>query len=179
MSVLPILIFPDARLRRKCAPVKEVNSSVRRLADDMIETMYAAPGIGLAAPQVGKLIRLFVMDRTEGEEDDPVSEVLINPEVISVSDETVTREEGCLSLPGHFEDITRPAGVRVKYTGLDECEHVQTFEGVQAVCAQHEIDHLNGKLFIDHLSLVKRSIISRKMRKQKKELLKNEKSGNV
>ena len=179
MSVLPILIFPDTRLRRKCAPVNEVNSSVRRLADNMIETMYAAPGIGLAAPQVGRLIRLFVMDRTESEEDDPVSEVLINPEVLTLSDESIVREEGCLSLPGHFEDVTRPAEVRVKYTGLDGCEHVQTFEGVQAVCVQHEIDHLDGKLFIDHLSLVKRSIISRKMRKQKKELLKNEKSGNA
>ncbi len=179
MSVLPILIFPDTRLRRKCASVNEVNSSVRRLADNMIETMYAAPGIGLAAPQVGRLIRLFVMDRTESEEDEQVSEVLINPEVLALSDETIVREEGCLSLPGHFEDVTRPAEVRVKYTGLDRREHVQTFEGVQAVCVQHEIDHLDGKLFIDHLSLVKRSIISRKMRKQKKELLKNEKSGNA
>ncbi len=178
MPILPIVIFPDPRLRRKCAPVNEVNASIRKLAADMVETMYDAPGIGLAAPQVGKVIRMFVMDTTEAEDDPPSSEVLINPEIVSMAEEKDVREEGCLSLPGHFGDVTRPVTVQVKYTGLDEREHLRTFDGVQAVCVQHELDHLNGKLFIDHLSLVKRTMISKKMRKQKKEQLKSRKSAN-
>ena len=168
MAVLPILLHPDPRLRRKCQPVSAIDSTICKLADDMVETMYAAPGIGLAAPQVGRSVRLFVMDRTQEDDETPTVEVLINPELVRVSETLSTHEEGCLSIPEHFEEVTRPAEACVRYTALDGSVRECDFDGVQAICVQHEIDHLNGRLFIDYLSAIKRSIITRKMRKLKR-----------
>ena len=168
MPVLEIILHPDQRLRAKCRPVKAVDSRIRELAGDMLDTMYDAPGIGLAAPQVGTLLRLFVMD-CSAEDEDGDARVFVNPEVISASEEHVAHEEGCLSLPEQFEEVTRPAEIQVRYTDLEGAERHESFDGVRARCVQHEIDHLDGRLFIDHLSALKRSMITRKMRKLKKE----------
>ena len=172
MPVLPIILHPDPRLKAKCRPVNSSDSGIRELADDMLETMYHAPGVGLAAPQVGSLLRLFVMDCSAGDEQ-PEPRVLVNPEVTSASEELVMHEEGCLSLPEQFEEVKRPASVQVRYTDLDGADHLETFDGVRARCAQHEIDHLDGRLFIDHLSALKRSMITRRMRKLKKERMRS------
>jgi peptide deformylase len=141
---------------------------VRKLADDMLETMHDAPGIGLAAPQIGILQRLIVMDCAKKDEE-PQPMALINPEVIWVSEELNTYSEGCLSIPEQYEDVTRPAEVRVRWLDLDGKPQEQEFDGLWATCVQHEIDHLNGKLFIDYLSRIKRSMITKKMVKLKKE----------
>jgi len=141
---------------------------VRKLADDMLETMHDAPGIGLAAPQVGVLQRLIVMDCARKDEE-PQPMALINPEVTWVSEELNTYSEGCLSIPEQYEDVTRPAEVRVRWLDLDGKPQEQKFDGLWATCVQHEIDHLNGKLFIDYLSRIKRSMITKKMVKLKKE----------
>ena len=168
MALRSILIHPDPRLKKVCAPFEGVNPAVRRLADDMLETMYDAPGIGLAAPQVGVLQRLFVMD-CAGKDDDPDPMVLINPEITWASDELNTHEEGCLSIPEQYEEVTRPAAVKVRFLDLDGNPQERHFDGLRATCAQHEIDHLNGTLFIDHLSRIKRQMITRKMQKLKRE----------
>ncbi len=168
MALRSILIHPDPRLKKVCAPLEGVDASVRRLADDMLETMYDAPGIGLAAPQVGVLQRLFVMD-CAGKDDDPDPMVLINPEITWTSDELNTHEEGCLSIPEQYEEVTRPAQVKVRFLDLDGKLQERHFDGLRATCAQHEIDHLNGTLFIDHLSRIKRQMITRKMQKLKRE----------
>ncbi len=141
---------------------------MRKLADDMLETMHDAPGIGLAAPQIGILQRLIVMDCAKKDEE-PQPMALINPEVIWVSEELNTYSEGCLSIPEQYEDVTRPAEVRVRWLDLDGKPQEQEFDGLWATCVQHEIDHLNGKLFIDYLSRIKRSMITKKMVKLKKE----------
>ena len=169
MSIRPILIHPDPRLKKLCAPVATVTPEIGKLAEDMLETMYDAPGVGLAAPQVGVLQRLFVMDCVKEEGESPRPMVLINPEIISVSDTVNTYEEGCLSIPDHHADVTRPAEVVMRWTGLDGKTHEDAFDGLWATCAQHELDHLNGKLFIDHLGAIKRGMITRKMQKLKRE----------
>ena len=167
MALLPILTAPDPRLKKVSVPVKSVDASVRKLMDDMLETMYQAPGIGLAAPQVGVLKRVIVLDiAREGEEPQPLR--LANPEVVWVSDEDVTYNEGCLSVPEHYADVARPKACRVKYIDHENKRQEIAAEGLLATCLQHEIDHLDGVLFIDHLTSLKRNIILRKLLKAKK-----------
>ncbi len=170
MSLRPILLHPDPRLKRVADPVQAVTSEVRQLAADMLETMYEAPGIGLAAPQVGVGLRLLVMDCAKREDAPPRPMVLINPEIVWSSEATRSYEEGCLSIPEHYAEIVRPAEVRVRWTGLDGAEAETHFAGLWATCVQHEIDHLNGRLFIDYLTPLRRQLITRKMQKLKREL---------
>ncbi|MFN3953827.1 MAG: peptide deformylase [Pararhodobacter sp.] len=169
MTIRPILLHPDPRLKKPGAPVTEITDEIRTLVADMLQTMYDAPGIGLAAPQVGVLLRIFVMDCIKDEGATPRPMVLINPEITWRSDERNTYEEGCLSIPEHYAEITRPARVRMRWLGLDGAPHEQEFSGLWATCAQHELDHVNGKLFIDHLGPIKRQLITRKMEKLKRE----------
>jgi peptide deformylase len=167
MAKLPIVIAPDAVLKTKAKPVERVDDRVRRLLDDMLETMYDAPGIGLAAPQVGVLERVVVIDVAE--KDHPPSPMrIVNPEIVWSSEELSTYNEGCLSLPEHYADVTRPSRVRVRY--LDETGTAREVEadGLLATCLQHEIDHLDGVLFIDRLSMLKRNMILRKLQKAKR-----------
>ena len=167
MALLPILTAPDPGLKQVSAPVKEVDASVRKLMDDMLETMYQAPGIGLAAPQVGMLKRVIVLDLArEGEEAQPLR--IANPEIVWVSDDDATYNEGCLSVPEHYADVVRPAACRVRYLDQDNKRQEIEAEGLLATCLQHEIDHLDGILFIDHLTALKRNIILRKLLKAKK-----------
>jgi peptide deformylase len=169
MTVRPILIHPDPRLKKPCPPVTEITDEIRSVARDMLETMYDAPGVGLAAPQVGVMQRLFVMDCIKDPEATPRPMVLVNPEVTWTSEDLNVYEEGCLSIPEQYAEVTRPASVRVKWTGLDGQEQEELFSGLWATCAQHEIDHLDGKLFIDYLSPLKRQLITRKMEKLKRD----------
>ena len=169
MALREILIHPDPRLKKAADPVAEVTTEVRRLADDMLETMYEAPGIGLAAPQVGILSRLLVMDCVKEEGAPPRPMVLINPQITWASEALNTYEEGCLSIPEQYGDVERPAEVRVKWTDLDGSGQEELFSGLWATCVQHEIDHLNGKLFIDYLKPLRRQMITRKMMKLKRE----------
>ncbi len=168
MSLRPILIHPDPRLRRAAEPVAEIDDAVRSLAADMLETMYDAPGVGLAAPQVGVARRLFVMDCTAKDEE-PHPMVLVNPRVLWTSEEANVHEEGCLSVPEVYGEVTRPSRVRVGWTDLDGGAREAEFDGLWATCAQHEIDHLDGRLFIDYLGAVKRAMITARMKKLKKE----------
>jgi peptide deformylase len=168
MTLRPIILHPDPRLKTLTKPVAVVDDDLRRLAEDMLETMYDAPGIGLAAPQVGAMVRLFVMDCVKGQ-GTPDPHVLINPAITWRSDELNTYEEGCLSLPDLYADVDRPAEVEVTWLGLDGQEHRQRFDGLWATCVQHELDHLNGKLFIDYLGPIKRQMFTRKMEKLKRE----------
>ncbi|QJF52627.1 peptide deformylase [Roseobacter ponti] len=165
-----ILLHPDPRLKKTAAPVADLSDELRALADDMLETMYDAPGIGLAAPQVGVPERLIVLDCVKGENEKPRPLIMFNPEIIAASDETSVYEEGCLSIPEQFADVTRPAEVDVRWTDRDGREQQETFTGLWATCAQHEIDHLDGKLFIDYLKPLRRQMITRKMVKLKREL---------
>lgn len=167
MAVLPILIHPDPRLKKTCDPVAEP-AAVARLIEDMFETMYDAPGVGLAAPQVGVNARVLVMDCTAKEEE-PAPMALINPEIVSVSEELNEHEEGCLSIPDQYGLVSRPAEVAVRWTTVEGETREQQFEGLWATCVQHEIDHLNGKLFIDYLGSVRRQMITQKMKKLKRE----------
>ncbi len=169
MAIRSILIHPDPRLKTVADPVADIDDDLRRLADDMLETMYEAPGSGLAAPQVGVLKRLFVMDCAKKEGTDPHPVALVNPEIVASSDERKVFEEGCLSIPEIFADVERPAEVTMRWLGLDGEEHEQTFDGFAAVCVQHELDHLNGRLYIDYLSPLKRQLITRKMQKLKRD----------
>lgn len=169
MALKTILIHPDPRLKSVADPVVDFNDDLRRLADDMLETMYDAPGIGLAAPQIGIGRRMLVMDCVKEEGAAPEPMVLMNPEVTWSSEALNTYEEGCLSIPEQFADVERPAEVKVTWTDLDGKEHQETFDGLWATCVQHEIDHLNGKLFIDYLKPLKRQMITRKMVKLKRE----------
>lgn len=171
MSTRQIILYPDPRLRKVCAPVAEITPELRRLADEMLETMYEAPGIGLAAPQVGVMSRLLVMDCANREDDVPRPLALFNPEVLWTSEETGTYEEGCLSIPDHYADVTRPAEVKVRWLSPEGEPCEEHFTGLWATCVQHEIDHLDGKLFIDHLTPLKRQLITRKMEKLKREKL--------
>jgi len=166
--IKPILIHPDPRLKKVCAPVADLSDDLRTLADDMLQTMYDAPGIGLAAPQVGVLDRLIVMDCVKDGEPEPV--VMFNPEVLSSSEDLDVYEEGCLSIPEQFAEVTRPAEVRVGWIDLDGNPQEKDFDGLWATCVQHEIDHLNGKLFIDYLGPMKRQMMTRKSQKMKREL---------
>ena len=166
----PILIHPDPRLKKMCATLPDVDDRIRKLADDMLETMYDAPGIGLAAPQIGVLDRVIVMDCVKDEDEAPNPMVLINPEIIAASDETNVYEEGCLSIPDQFAEVTRPKQVQVCWMDLNGSEQIQEFDGLWATCVQHEIDHLNGKLFIDYLGAMKRQMITRKMQKLKRDI---------
>ncbi len=165
--IRPILLHPDPRLKKACDPVTEITDEVHRLASDMLETMYAAPGIGLAAPQVGVMTRVLVMDCAKNSAPEPM--VLINPETVWESEDVSTYEEGCLSIPEQYADVKRPAMVTVRWMGLDGAAQQQTFDGLWATCVQHEMDHLRGKLFIDYLGPLKRQMITRKMEKLKRE----------
>ncbi|KAA9007058.1 peptide deformylase [Histidinibacterium aquaticum] len=169
MAKRTILIHPDPRLKAVADPVAEVTDEVRTLAEDMLETMYDAPGIGLAAPQVGVMKRLLVMDCVKDETLPPRPMVLINPEVTWSSEELGTYEEGCLSIPEQYAEVERPAEVEVSWTDLEGAQQSERFDGLWATCVQHEIDHLNGKLFIDYLKPLKRQMITRKMVKMKRE----------
>lgn len=168
MNPLPILIVPDPVLRKICRAVTPADQEqVTALIPRMFDTMYKAPGIGLAAPQIGSLLRLVVIDLAPDKVPAPL--VLINPEIIAASDEKATREEGCLSLPDQYADVTRPARVKVRYQ--DEAGQRREIEGdgLMAACLQHEIDHLNGVLFVDYLSSLKRNMLLRKLAKEQKE----------
>ncbi|MDB5719531.1 MAG: peptide deformylase [Alphaproteobacteria bacterium] len=172
MSLLPILETPDPLLRRISTPVEQVTDELRALIDDMFETMYAAPGIGLAAVQVGVPKRILVIDLQEPEEEEgpPVRRplVFINPEILSESEELQVYNEGCLSLPEMYAEVERPAKVRARWLDRDGALHEEDLDGMLAICLQHEMDHLEGILFIDHLSRLKRDMILKKLAKQKK-----------
>lgn len=167
MAVLPIIIAPDPRLKERSTPVERVDASVRRLMDDMLDSMHGANGIGLAAPQVGVLKQVIVVDVSAP--DAPATPLcMANPRIIEASPACVTGEEGCLSLPDHYADVTRPVRVRVRYLDRDNEIRQLDADGLLAKCIQHEIDHLQGTLFVDHLSALKRGIILRKLVKQKR-----------
>lgn len=163
-----ILIHPDPRLKKPCDPIAEVTAEISKLAADMLETMYEAPGIGLAAPQVGVMKRLIVMDCIKQGTPEPMA--LLNPEVIWSSEDQSSYEEGCLSIPDQYAEVKRPAAVKVRWMDLSGDAQERQFEGLWATCVQHEIDHLNGKLFIDYLGPLKRQMITRKMEKLKREM---------
>ena len=171
MAILPLIIEPDERLKTKSSPVEQITAEIRTLAADMLETMYHEKGIGLAAVQVGVHKRILVADIDWRDEDGTPGKqyVVINPEIVENSPEQNVYKEGCLSLPEQFADVTRPKTVRVRYTNLDGVQQEETFEGLLATCIQHEIDHLNGIIFVDHASSVKRDMILRKLTKLKKQ----------
>ena len=167
MAQLPIITAPDSRLKIKARPVHAVDDRIRRLMDDMLDTMYGAIGIGLAAPQVGQSSQVIVLDvAREGEKPQPLQ--LANPEILWRSPELTTGNEGCLSLPEHYAEVTRPAKIRLRY--LDYQNEIREIEasGLLAMCLQHEIDHLDGVLFVDHISSLKRGMILRKLAKAKR-----------
>jgi peptide deformylase len=167
MAVRPILVAPHPALKAKAKPVSRVDDEVRQLMDDMLETMYQAPGIGLAAPQVGVPSRVLVVDvAKEGEPPQPLR--LANPEILWASEELAAHEEGCLSVPEHYAEVMRPTKVRIRYRDYDDKLVEIEPEGLLATCLQHEIDHLEGVLFIDRLSALKRNIILRKLVKARK-----------
>jgi peptide deformylase len=168
MALLDILTAPDPRLNKKSAPVERIDTKMLRLMDDMLDTMYEAPGIGLAAPQVGVLARVIVIDIAKDEADRAPLR-MANPEIVWVSDDDNTYEEGCLSVPEHYGNVTRPRAVKVRYLGADNQHHEIAADGLLATVLQHEMDHLDGILFIDHLSALKRNMILRKLLKSKKD----------
>ncbi|WP_309660762.1 peptide deformylase [Sphingomonas sp.] len=173
MAILPIVEVPDPRLRQISSPVKEVNAEVRALIKDMFETMYDAPGIGLAAIQVGVPIRVLVMDLHEPEEEggEPVNDprVFINPEILTHSEEEVPYLEGCLSVPDQYAEVERPDHIRARWLDEKGKQHEEQLDGLLAVCLQHEMDHLEGILFIDHLSRLKREMVLKKLAKMRKD----------
>jgi peptide deformylase len=167
MALLPIITAPDPRLKIKARQVAKVDAKVRRLMDDMLETMYLAIGLGLAAPQVGIAQRVIVVDATrEGEERNPLR--IANPEIVWRSDETTIANEGCLSLPEHYAEVSRPAEIRLRYLDHENEIREISAKGLLATCIQHEIDHLDGVLFVDHISALKRGMILRKLAKAKR-----------
>ncbi|MEP3442158.1 MAG: peptide deformylase [Sulfitobacter sp.] len=166
----PILYHPDPRLKKACSAVDDVSDDLRSLAKDMLATMYDAPGVGLAAPQVGVLRRVVVLDCVKEEGETPRPLVMFNPQVVAASDTLNTYEEGCLSLPDQFADVTRPAEVEVEWMDENGKPCREVMDGLWATCVQHEIDHLDGKLFIDYLKPLRRQMITRKMVKFKREL---------
>jgi peptide deformylase len=170
MTLRNILIHPDPRLKAKCTPVVDFTTGLAKLANDMFETMYAAPGIGLAAPQVGVTSRMFVMDCIKEEGGTPEPMVLINPVVVWESEERNIYDEGCLSIPDQYGEVERPSAVQVKWQDLDGKERHEKFDELWATCVQHEIDHLDGTLFIDYLKPLRRQMITRKMQKLKREM---------
>ncbi len=168
MAVKPIQVAPNPVLRKVAHPVETITDETRQLLDDMAQTMYEAPGIGLAGPQIGELKRLIVMDCSR---DDEVSELwqMVNPEITQFSEENTILEEGCLSIPGHNAEVTRPIWVELRFLDTNGKEQQIKAEGLLAACIQHEIDHLNGVLFIDHISKLKRDIIWRKVLKESRQ----------
>jgi peptide deformylase len=167
MPVREILILPDKRLRLVSKPVAKIDATTRKLVEDMFETMYDAPGIGLAAIQIGEPRRIVTMDLAK--KDEPKEpQVFINPELLSRSDDKNVHEEGCLSIPEYYEEVERPAAVKVRYLDLDGRQHEIDAEGLLATCIQHEIDHLDGVLFIDHISKLKRDRVIKKFTKAAK-----------
>jgi len=172
MAVLPIVVIPDPRLRLISKPVESITDETRAFVQDMIDTMYAAHGIGLAAIQVGVDQRILVIDLQEekDEDDKPIKapKAYINPEVLSVSDETSTYNEGCLSIPEQYADVQRPASCRVRWQDETGAAHEEELTGLLATCMQHEIDHLNGVLFIDHISRLKRDMVLKKLAKARR-----------
>ena len=177
MAVLPILLAPHPVLKTKAHPVVTITPDLKTLAADMLETMYEAPGIGLAANQVGRLERIIVMDCERDETAPPKQIVLINPEITWASSDMGVYEEGCLSIPKQYAEVERPESVRVKFLTLDGGQEERIFEGLEATCVQHEIDHLDGILFWDHISLLKRNMLKRKLSKVKKERERDAKQG--
>jgi peptide deformylase len=167
MALLPIITAPDPRLKNVAEPVETVDDDVRRLMDDMLQTMYAAPGVGLAAPQIGISKRVVVVDVSRADEDAKPMQ-MVNPEIINASNAFSVFEEGCLSLPEHFADVKRPDRVRVRYLDYENETRELDLDGFLATCIQHEIDHLDGVLFVDHISSLKRGMILRKLTKLKK-----------
>lgn len=174
MAILPIIEAPDPRLRTISTPVEEIDDELRQLIDDMFETMYAAPGIGLAAIQVGVPKRLLVMDLQEPESDEEgapavkTPRVFINPQILEGSDQLSIYNEGCLSVPDQFAEVERPASIRASWMDREGRIHEQTLDGLLATCLQHEMDHLNGVLFIDHLSRLKRDMLLKKLEKARR-----------
>ena len=168
MSIRPLIILPDPLLRQVSKPVERVDAALGRLADDMLETMYDAPGIGLAAVQIGEPLRMLVIDVSK--DDEPKApQVFVNPEIVERSDDVSVYEEGCLSIPDYYAEVERPASVRVRYLDREGKAREVKAEGLLATCLQHEIDHLNGVLFIDHISKLKRDMVVRKFKKLAKE----------
>ena len=167
MALRDIIILPDKRLRQKSDPVKAVDAEVRALVDDMFETMYKAPGVGLAAIQIGVAQRIVTVDTAK--KDEPKQpQVFINPELVGKSDDKNTHEEGCLSIPEYYEEVERPAQVKIRYLDLEGKQHEIDADGLLATCIQHEIDHINGVLFIDHISKLKRDRVIKKFAKAAK-----------
>ena len=164
MSIRPLVILPDPVLRQVSKPVERVDDQLGKLADDMLETMYDAPGIGLAAIQIGEPLRMLVIDLSK--EDEPNEpHVFINPEIVARMDDINVHEEGCLSIPDYYAEVERPAGVTVTYLDRDGTPRTMEADGLMATCLQHEIDHLNGVLFIDHISRLKREMVVRRFKK--------------
>ena len=169
MSKKKILTLPDPILRKTSEPVEKIDKKVKNLMDDMLETMYAAPGIGLAAVQIGILKRIIVIDLSkEGEKKKPI--FIVNPEIISQSSDLVSYEEGCLSIPNQFAEVERPNTCKIKFLDYEGNKKELEAKGLLSTCIQHEIDHLNGILFIDYLSKLKKEMIIKKVKKQKKEI---------
>jgi peptide deformylase len=170
MALRPILILPDKRLRQKAEPIAAVDDAIRALMDDMLETMYAAPGIGLAATQIGEMKRVLVLDVAKREDEEATAEPMVfaNPEITWSSEELSIYNEGCLSIPEIYEEVERPARIRVRYLDRDNRAQEIEADGILATCLQHEIDHLNGVLFIDHISRLKREMIAKKFTKAAK-----------
>jgi len=164
MPIKPLVILPDPILREVSKPVERVDADIGRLAADMLETMYDAPGIGLAAIQVGVPLRMLVVDLSR-EDEDRAPQVFINPKILSASDARNAHEEGCLSIPEYYAEVERPATIRLSYVDRDGTQREMEADGLLAICLQHEIDHLNGILFIDHISRLKRDMVVRKFRK--------------
>jgi peptide deformylase len=172
MAIRPLVILPDPVLRKPSSPIAEITPEIRELAQDMLETMYDAPGIGLAAIQIGEPVRLVTIDVSkkaeEGEEQAREPMVFVNPQITWRSDELSSYEEGCLSIPEYYEEVERPARVKVSYRDLEGKAQEIEAEGLLATCIQHEIDHLDGVLFIDHLSRLKRERVTKRFAKQAK-----------
>ncbi|SDA49342.1 peptide deformylase [Mesorhizobium qingshengii] len=164
MPIKPLIILPDPILRQVSKPVERVDAPLRKLADDMLATMYDAPGIGLAAIQIGEPLRMLVIDLAK-EDETPAPHVVINPEILGSADARSVYEEGCLSIPDYYAEVERPAAVRVRYLDRDGKLQEIEAEGLMATCLQHEIDHLNGVLFIDHISKLKRDMVVKKFKK--------------
>lgn len=169
MPIKPLVILPDPILRRSSVLVERVDDAMRRLADDMLETMYDAPGIGLAAIQIGEPLRLVVIDLSKDDEE-RAPQIFINPEILTRSDAMGAYEEGCLSIPDYYAEVERPVGVRVRHLDRDGRMQEIEAEGLLATCLQHEIDHLNGVLFIDHISKLKRDMVVKKFTKARRNL---------
>jgi peptide deformylase len=164
MSIRPLIILPDPLLRQMSKPVERVDADLKRFADDMLETMYDAPGIGLAAIQVGAPLRMLVIDLAK--EDEPKApQIFVNPEILTTSNARSAYEEGCLSIPDYYAEVERPASVSVRFLDLEGRRQEIAAEGLLATCLQHEIDHLNSVLFIDHISKLKRDMVVKKFRK--------------